>query len=265
LVFSPSKGGIDILSLRVDPKYYFETCAVNLLKELLAIAKNSGAAKAITAFFTPSSEAERVAFQTAYEICGFQVERTGSILYETSLAALRNVTWISKWSDAGEGADLLKFLSETDRYNNKALNAFLSGRDGVYVDLPLENAGIISEISVISFDGKGGINGALLFTGGDGAITLAALALNGREAIRSAMPMLSKALSAAGLLYSQETVLYIGAITESSRALVNKLAADTEIKALEGYRAEWLHDIPAPDLRTAGELAFDLLELEETE
>jgi hypothetical protein len=265
LVFLPAAGRLDILSLRVNPEYYFETCAVNLLKELLVIAKSSGAVTGISAFFTPASETERAAIQTAYEICGFRVERTGSLLYETSLAALREVPWIRESTETGDGAERLKFLSEADRYHNKALNAFLLDREGVYLDLPLENAGIIPEISVVSFDSKGEINGALLFAGEGDGIALAALALNGREAILSAMPMLSKALSAAVLLYSRETVLYIGAVTESSRALVNKLAGDAAVNVREGCRAELRWDIPMPDARTAGELVFDFLEGAETE
>jgi hypothetical protein len=265
LVFVPSAGGIDILSLRVHPEYYFETCAVNLIGELLTLAKSSRSAKRITAFFTPASETEREALQTAYEICGFRVERTGSLLYQTSLAEVQGVPWIREPAGETAAPSTLQFLPETDSYNKKALQAFLLDRDGVYIDLPLESAGILPEISVISFDGKGTINGALLFTGDGDAITLSALVLNGREAIRSAMPMLSKALSAAVLLFPEETLLYIGAVSESSRALVNKLGQTAGMTAREGFRAEWTGDMAAPDQRTAGELAFDLLEGTETE
>jgi hypothetical protein len=252
---------MDILSLRVNPDWYFETCAVDLLRALLAIARRSEAQRSATAFFTPSSEAERAAIRTAYEIAGFQVERTGSLLYRTTLSALEGVTWIRERSRSVGETEQLMALSQADRYERKALEAFLLGRDGVYMDLPLENADVIPEISMLSLDAEGRISGALLFTGEEEGLTLAALALNGREAIRSAVPMLSEALRTAMVLFSAQTVLHIGAITESSRALVNKLARDTRMEVREGYRAEWIREMPKPDHRTAGQWAFDILEM----
>lgn len=212
-------GSLEIVFLYVDVPKRRKFIASFLLEFLLEAAGYDEDVFTLTATFPDDTGFG--ALKAFFVRHGFEIS-AGGILYETSLADLKDVGALLAPHAAADDSLTVSALADTPQYLVNAMNAALEQNQVDFVELPVRAGEYLPE-TVLCFAQNREFAGALLLRGGGaGNIELALLYIS--RAYASAIGrMISLACTRLTLHYPENTPLYFVAINDNAAKMAEKL------------------------------------------
>jgi hypothetical protein len=258
LAFEVLTGSVNILSLAVDSSAGAAHCGADLLQTLVEAIQGNEALYSAYSIFAPESDEVRQTLSIAYLAADFALSVTESKRYVLSLEKLMDSSELASETKTGQ----LALLSDLPGGGLTLLNTFLRSNPMAYIDIPVIEGDLLTEISVLSFGDDRRPDAALLFNNRtDAGFSLALLLFQDKAAARKGMPMLRLAMEAIQKVFPPETIVTVDGVNDFGNALIGKLAKDAIIGETPVILADWQRTaLPSPP--SLAEMVFDYLEEE---